>query len=124
MDGLELLKTIQDKTINLIITDPPYIISKNSGMEKFKQDIKSEKKMNKTENDWNNYKIKHHLTTDEFKENFLQYGNTSGKKYSISTNFGKWDSEFTMEILEQFIKVEPDWRSKLLKLKEFGYRED
>ncbi len=26
--------------------------------------------------------------------------------------------------LEQFIKVEPDWRSKLNKLKEFGYRED
>ena len=26
--------------------------------------------------------------------------------------------------LEQYIKVEPDWRAKLNKLKEFGYRED
>lgn len=104
IDGLKLLKTIQDKTIDLILTDPPYIISKNSGMEKFKQDIKNEKKINKTEEEWNTYKEKHNLKSDEFKENFLQFGNTSGKKYSISTDFGKWDSEFTIEDLEEFIK--------------------
>lgn len=33
-DGLEFLKKIKDDTVDLILTDPPYIISKDSGMDK------------------------------------------------------------------------------------------
>ena len=31
-DGLQYLSTIKDKTVDLILTDPPYIISRDSGM--------------------------------------------------------------------------------------------
>ena len=32
MDGLQYLSTIPDGSVDLILTDPPYIISKDSGM--------------------------------------------------------------------------------------------
>jgi len=32
IDGLEYLETIDNNSIDLILTDPPYIISKDSGM--------------------------------------------------------------------------------------------
>ena len=31
-EGIDYLSTIKNKSINLILTDPPYIISKDSGM--------------------------------------------------------------------------------------------
>ncbi len=103
IDGLLLLKDLTNNSIDLILTDPPYIISKNSGMEKFKNEIENGKDLKKTEDEWEIYKIKHNLINDEYKQNFLKYGNSSGKKYSISTNYGEWDTNFTMEILEKFI---------------------
>jgi len=37
-EGLAYLETIEDETIDLILTDPPYIISKETGMNrKFKK---------------------------------------------------------------------------------------
>ena len=32
-EGINFLETIDKKSVNLILTDPPYIISKDSGME-------------------------------------------------------------------------------------------
>lgn len=37
IDGLELLNTIPDKSIDLILTDPPYIISRTTGMDKLEK---------------------------------------------------------------------------------------
>ena len=34
---------------------------------------------------------------DKLKENYIKYGNTSGKKYSYSTDYGEWDKKFTMK---------------------------
>lgn len=34
IEGLEYLSHIEDKSIDLILTDPPYIISKETGMNK------------------------------------------------------------------------------------------
>ena len=31
-DGIEFLKSLQDNSVDLIITDPPYLISKETGM--------------------------------------------------------------------------------------------
>ena len=39
-DGLELLKTLENNSIDLILTDPPYIISRNSGMDKYMDQVK------------------------------------------------------------------------------------
>ena len=39
-DGIELLKKLPDKSIDLVLTDPPYIISRDSGMNKFTEQVK------------------------------------------------------------------------------------
>ena len=39
-DGIELLKQLPDKSIDLVLTDPPYIISRDSGMNKFTEQVK------------------------------------------------------------------------------------
>ena len=40
-EGIKFLKDLKKNSVDLILTDPPYIISKDSGMEKFKKQIKS-----------------------------------------------------------------------------------
>ena len=39
-DGIELLKQLPDKSIDLVLTDPPYIISRDSGMNNFTEQVK------------------------------------------------------------------------------------
>jgi len=106
-EGLVYLSTIANSSVDLILTDPPYIISKDSGMNEHYKNVKSNEENNvafvKTESNWNEYKIKHNIETDENKENYIKYGTIYGKKYCVQTDFGKWDSEFTMETLEKFI---------------------
>jgi len=107
-DGLDLLKTLENNSIDLILTDPPYIISRNSGMDKYTDQVKQiekEGKNVKTEKDWEEYKVKHKLEDDTYKENYLKYGNTSGKKYGYKTDYGDWDKDFTMKKLEEFIQL-------------------
>lgn len=71
-DGISLLNKIDKNSVDLVLTDPPYIISKKTGMDAlFKKDDKSDSKY--------------------------------GSKYAIQTDYGKWDSEFTIETLENFI---------------------
>jgi site-specific DNA-methyltransferase (adenine-specific) len=38
------------------------------------------------------------------KADFLKYGSIYGKKYAVQTDYGKWDSEFTVEELNLFIQ--------------------
>ncbi len=107
-DGLDLLKTLKNNSIDLILTDPPYIISRDSGMDKYTEQVKQiekEGKNVKTEKDWEEYKVKHKLEDDTYKENYLKYGNASGKKYGYKTDYGDWDKDFTMKKLEEFIQL-------------------
>lgn len=105
--GIEYLKTINDNSIDLILTDPPYIISKDSGMNKHYNNVKFNEENDvmqvKTENEWNNYKTQNGIEDDTNKENYIKYGTVYGKKYCVKTDYGDWDSNFTIEILEQFI---------------------
>ena len=41
---LELLSEIKDKSVDLVLTDPPYLISKDSGMQRLKESGDSHKK--------------------------------------------------------------------------------
>ena len=41
--------------------------------------------------------------TNEKMENYLKYGSIYGKKYCVKTDYGEWDREFTLEVLESFI---------------------
>ena len=107
IDGIEYLKTIEKNSVDLILTDPPYIISKDSGMNKHYNTIKSNEENNiefvKTEEEWTEYKEKNKIENDDNKDNYMRYGTIYGKKYGVKSIFDVGDSKFTMEILEEFI---------------------
>jgi site-specific DNA-methyltransferase (adenine-specific) len=107
VDGLVYLSTIDDNSIDLILTDPPYIISKDSGMNSHYDAVKSNEENNiefiKTDEQWEVYKIENSFTDDNKKENYMKYGTIYGKKYCVKTNYGDWDKDFTMDILEKYI---------------------
>lgn len=107
VDGLTYLKTIADNSINLVLTDPPYIISKDSGMNKHYNNVKDNVKNNvktvKTVEDWEKYKEENDILDDTNKSNYIKYGTIYGTKYCVQTVYGEWDNEFTIEILDTFI---------------------
>jgi len=57
----------------------------------------------KTEEDWETYKTENDIEDDKNKENYMKYGSIYGKKYCVKTDYGAWDSDFTMETLDTFI---------------------
>ena len=38
-EGIEFLNTLDNNSVDLILTDPPYLISKDSGMNKFVDEV-------------------------------------------------------------------------------------
>jgi len=107
VDGLQYLSTIKDKTVDLILTDPPYIISRDSGMNTHYNTVKKNEGNNvefvKTATEWNTYKESNQIEDDGNKMNYMKYGSIYGKKYCVKTDYGEWDSKFTMDMLEQFV---------------------
>ena len=107
VDGLEYLKTIPNGSVDLVLTDPPYIISRETGMNAHYNAVKQNEENNvefvKTESEWEEYKGANSITDDTGKENYLKYGTIYGKKYCVKTDYGDWDANFTMESLDQFI---------------------
>ena len=108
MEGFHYLKSIPANSIDLILTDPPYIISRDSGMNTHYNKVKSNEAKNiqfvKTEEEWEQYKTEKNLVDDSKKENFMKYGTIYGKKYCVKTDYGNWDKEFTIEKLNEFVK--------------------
>ena len=62
IDGLNYLSEIKNNSIDLILTDPPYIISQTSGMDKHYNQVKENEENNieyvKTKEEWKEYKKK------------------------------------------------------------------
>ena len=107
-EGIEFLNTLDDNSVDLILTDPPYLISKDSGMNKFgKRGCKNRRiwRKQKTEEEWIAFKDKKGYTDDKYKENYIKYGNPSGNKYAFKTDYGEWDKNFTIEKLKEFISL-------------------
>jgi len=123
-EGLQFLSDIPDNSVDLILTDPPYITSRDSGMDKWvdhvaKQDVAGSTNV-MTEQEWCNYKTAEEWDLwfersnvapenrdkrlKKMKADFLKYGSIYGKKYAVKTNYGDWDSNFTMEQLGLFTK--------------------
>ena len=121
-DGLNYLDTIESKSINLVLTDPPYITSRKTGMDeqakivkkyqKTKKNLKTEQEWKefKTNQEWDKWMIEKNIPVDkrtkkleEIRNNYLKYGSIYGKKYAVVTNYGDWDKNFTMELLEKFL---------------------
>lgn len=112
-EGINFLLKIPDNSINLILTDPPYITSSETGMGNLYKSIQENNKNGiefiKTEKDWDKVKKnyigkKKKLSENTMKQNYLKYGTIYGKKYSVQTEYGEWDTSFTMEKLDEFIK--------------------
>ena len=111
-EGIDYLSTIDNNSVNLILTDPPYITSTETGMGNLHKQIQKNKKMGieyvKTEEEWNLVKDKHigkkNMSEETMKQNFMKYGSIFGSKYSVQTEYGEWDTSFTMEILDNFIE--------------------
>jgi DNA modification methylase len=107
VEGMEYLTTIPNSSVDLILTDAPYIISKETGMNTHYDKVKHNEENNitfvKTDEEWQTYKTENNILSDDKKENYMRYGTIYGKKYCVKTDYGAWDSDFTMEMLDRFI---------------------
>ena len=129
-EGITFLEGIPDNSVDLILTDPPYVTSRDSGMDKWvnhvaKQDSDDAQDLRtladwrqfKTDAEWRSF-FQHDKSAykeckyipgyikkkmKKYRADFLKYGSIYGKKYAIKTNYGEWDSEFTVEQLQLFI---------------------
>ena len=107
--GFEYLKNLADGSVDLVLTDPPYIISRETGMDmhynKVKKNEEENVKYDKTEAEWQEYKAANDLKDDKQKDNYMKYGSVYGKKYAVKTDYGDWDKGFTMDELDKFISL-------------------
>ena len=104
-NALTFMEQLDPESIHLIVTDPPYIISNDAGMDKqYNRVLDGGEGYTKTEADWLMYKKKQGIQGDEKKDNYMRYGSIYGKKYAVKTQYGDWDSEFTMQELELIIE--------------------
>ena len=79
---------------------------KKKGIKFFLGHNKKNIKYVKTEKDWNefiNNFNKNISLNEKNKEDYMKYGNIYGKKYAVKTDYGEWDKNFTLEILEKFL---------------------
>jgi len=93
INGLDYLNTITNNSVDLILTDPPYIISKNSGMNEHYNTVKFNEDNDivevKTQEEWEEYKKATGLEDDSKKEKYMKYGSIYGKKYCVKTELWK-----------------------------------
>ncbi len=71
-NDLELLRTIESNSVDLVLTDPPYIISKASGMDTYKKHLNAGGE---------------HTKHPDGSKNHL----------ALNTEFGNWDKNFTIK---------------------------
>lgn len=102
-DGVTFLKEIPDNSIDLVLTDPPYIISRNTGMNELYNSVNIGENL-KTEEDWEKYKKEHRIDNDDKKHLYIKYGSVYGKKYAVKTDYGDWDNNFTVDELTNFVQ--------------------
>jgi|TARA_B110000858_G_C17758925_1_gene453503 site-specific DNA-methyltransferase (adenine-specific) len=110
-DGIKFLSTIDNNSVDLVLTDPPYITSSETGMGNLHKQIQENKangkEFVKSEEDWDKVKDKFigkkKMTEETMKQNFMKFGTIFGAKYSVQTEYGEWDTSFTMEKLDEFI---------------------
>lgn len=112
VDAETFLKGVSSNSVDLVLTDPPYITSSESGMNSHYNTIQENEKSGggnmKTEEEWLAVREQHignnTMAEDLMRQNFLKYGSIYGKKYSVKTDYGDWDKDFTMEELDKRIQ--------------------
>ena len=81
-DGIEFMKSIENNSVDLILTDPPYIISRESGMNSHFNKVKLNERNNvefvKSDEEWLKYKTDNNILNDDKKLNYRKYGSIYG----------------------------------------------
>ena len=105
-EGIEFLETLEDGSVDLVLTDPPYITSRDTGMNTLWDHVHNGDAGDaKTSEEWQTYREGRELKDDpKWRENYIKYGNIYGKKYAVKTQYGDWDANFTMDDLDQFVQ--------------------
>eukprot|EP00976_Prorocentrum_cordatum_P041148 835221-Prorocentrum_minimum.AAC.8 len=103
-DGLVFLREIPNNSVDLVLTDPPYLISElDTGRDRVYRKTTSMAGKVRTETQWEQYK-KSQLGMDKSKRvkmdlnetakrNYMQFGTVYGKKFCKSTDYGEWDHQ-------------------------------
>ena len=94
-EGLEYLSSIPNNSIDLVLTDPPYITSTETGMGNLHKQIQENKKNGieyiHTEEEWDNVKEKYidkkDMSEETMKQNYMKFGTIFGSKYSVQTEY-------------------------------------
>lgn len=103
-NGMNFLRNVDNNSIDLILTDPPYIISHRTGMNEHHKNVEEAGGKNmKTNEEWEEYKIKNAIKDDKHKDSYIRYGTVYGKMYAVKTDYGDWDKDFTMDDLDAYI---------------------
>ena len=105
-EGLQFLSDISDNSVDLILTDPPYITSRDSGMDKWvdhiaKQDTSGSVNV-MTQQDWDQYK------TEEQWNQWFENSNVDVLKRpnalkKMKADFLKYGSTWIVELLKDLI---------------------
>ena len=121
-EGLEFLKSVDTESVDLVLTDPPYITSQDSGMDRWVDHVKKQRlpgaKNIKTEEQWKRFDERKNwnkffensevtnraLAKERMRKDYLKYGSIYGTKYAVQTDFGDWDANFDLETLDKFVK--------------------
>ena len=109
-EGMSYLTSVASGSVDLVLTDPPYIISRASGMNAHYDAVAANAaagvEFAKTEAEWEAHLAKSGLAgaTEAQRGNYLRHGSIYGTKYCVKTDYGEWDSAFTMEALEGFLR--------------------
>ena len=82
---LELLRSIEKDSVDLVLTDPPYLISRKSGMQSHKERKPGDKGYNQVSK-----------RIEDGKEIEVDYG----RHFATATDFGQWDKDYTIDDLQ------------------------
>jgi len=112
VDGDTFLQGVATNSVDLVLTDPPYIISSETGMNSHFNSVQANAEEGgenvRTDEEWHAVRDRYlgHTTMPEeqMRSNYLKFGTIYGKKYCVKTDYGDWDKDFTMEELELSVK--------------------
>ena len=88
---LELLRSIEKGSVDLVLTDPPYLISRESGMQSH-----SERKPG----DKGYEQISKQRKPGPWAEGEGYIEVDYGRKFATATDFGQWDKDYTIDDLQ------------------------
>jgi|TARA_R110000824_G_scaffold101044_1_gene239975 site-specific DNA-methyltransferase (adenine-specific) len=90
---LELLRSIEKGSVDLVLTDPPYLISRKSGMQ-------SHSERNPDDKGYNQVSISKQRKPGPWAEGKGYVEVDYGRKYATATDFGQWDKDYTIDDLQ------------------------